>query len=190
MRRQSKFSIALKPVNMKGGGYSSFLDSLRTDGSKNCLAKFVIIDGDRAIKEEGEKKNLRELIEYCSSQNKYERIPHLLIVNSPDFEYVSCLHTPNYKEQDVKQYIEKEMGYKSIDDFKADKKVYHVLNNRGNSKGLMLEALKKGSCFVINKYKIYNKKQYTMKNEIICQWDKLGCKGSNIDDFFGVLDQF
>lgn len=189
MRRQLKFSISLKPVNMMGGGYSNFLEYLYTDGTANCLAKFVIIDGDRAIKEEGEKKNLRELLEYCNLQNKCERTPHFLIVNYPDFEYVACLHTPKYRGQDVKHYIEKEMGYKSIDDFKADKKVYHVLNNRINSKEIMLAALKKENCFVVNKYTV-NQKRYTIKNRIVCEWDKLGYKSSNINDFFEMLHEF
>lgn len=189
MRRQLKIAISLKTINMKGGGYSNFLDHLCIDGNTNCLAKFIIIDGDRAIKEEGEKKNLRKLLEFCDSQNKSERIPHFLIVNYPDFEYISCLHTPKYKGQDVKQYIEKELGYKSMDDFKADKRIYHVLNNGINSKEIMLAALKRDCCFVLNEYKV-NKKQYEIKTKILCQWDKLGCRGSNIDDFFAILNEF
>ena len=46
MRRQKRLSITLKPVNMKGGGYSNFLEQVKTDGTTNCLAKFIIIDGD------------------------------------------------------------------------------------------------------------------------------------------------
>lgn len=57
MRRQKRLSIAIKPVNMKGGGYSNFLEQVKTDGTTNCLAKFIIIDGDRAVEEEGERKN-------------------------------------------------------------------------------------------------------------------------------------
>ncbi len=57
MRRQWKLSIALKLVNMKGGGYSSFLECIKIDGNTNCLAKFIIIDADRAVVEEGERKN-------------------------------------------------------------------------------------------------------------------------------------
>jgi len=68
MRRQKKLSIALKLVNMKGGGYSNFLEQIKIDGTANCLAKFIIIDGDRAIADEGERKNLRELLEYCILQ--------------------------------------------------------------------------------------------------------------------------
>ncbi len=189
MRRQKKFSIALKAVNMKGGGYSNFLEQVRTDGTTNCLAKFIIIDGDRAISEDGEKKNLRELLEYCILQNQSGRIPHFLIVDYPDFEYIACLHTPKYKGQNVAQYMIRDLGYKSVDEFKADEKVYNVLNANGNSYALMLSLLRKENCFVINNYSI-NKKQYEIKISTIFDWEKLGRKGSNINEFFEVLNSF
>lgn len=56
LRRQKKLSIALKMVNMKGGGYRSFLEQVRIDGITNCLAKFIVIDGDRAFSDEGGKE--------------------------------------------------------------------------------------------------------------------------------------
>lgn len=123
MRRHQRLSITLKPVNMRGGGYGNFLEQVKTDGTANCLAKFIIIDGDRAIIEEGEKKNLRELSDYCKLQNQSDRIPHFLIVNFPDFEYIACLHSPNYKGQNTAQYLSKELGYQSVDAFKSDQKV-------------------------------------------------------------------
>lgn len=175
MRRQRRLSISLKPVNMKGGGYSNFLEQVKTDGTTNCLAKFIIVDGDRAVVENGEKKNLRELLEYCILQNRSGRIPHFLIVAYPDFEYIACLHTSKYKGQNVAQYIVKELGYKSVDEFKADEKVYNVLNTNGNSYDLMLSLLTKGNCFVTNNYSI-NKKQYEIKVSTIYDWGKLGKK--------------
>lgn len=189
MRRQKRLSIALKPVNMKGGGYSNFLEQVKTDGTTNCLAKFIIIDGDRAISEDGEKKNLRELLEYCVLQNRNRRIPHYLIVNYPDFEYLACLHIPKYKGQNTVQYIVKELGYKSVDAFKADKKIYNVLNTNGNSYNLMLSLLKDEFCFVINSFSI-NKKQYEIKTSTVYDWSKLGVKGSNIHEFFKVINSF
>ena len=93
MKRQKKLSIALKPVNMKGGGYGNFLEQIKIDGATNCLAKFIIIDGDRAVADDTEKKKLQELLEYCILQNRNERIPHFPIVDYPDFEYIACLHT-------------------------------------------------------------------------------------------------
>lgn len=189
MRRQKKLSIALKPVNMKGGGYRNFLEQVKTDGTANCLAKFVIIDGDRALAEEGEKKNLRSLLDYCILQNKSGRIPHFLIVDSPDFEYIACLHTPKYKGQSVAQYITKELGYRNVEAFKADEKVYHVLNTAGNSYQLMLPFLKKEDCFIVNKYSI-NRKLYEIRISTIYDWEKLGRKGSNINEFFEVISGF
>lgn len=189
MRRQKSLSIALKPVNMKCGGYSNFLEQVKTDGTTNCLAKFIIIDGDRAIDEDGERKNLRELLEYCILQNKSGRIPHFLIINSPDFEYIACLHTPKYKRQNVAQYIIKELGYESVDEFKADEKVYTVLNTNGNSYTSMLSLLRKENCFVINNYSI-SKMQYEIQISTIYDWDKLGRKGSNINEFFEVISSF
>lgn len=189
MRRQKKLSISLKPVNMKGGGYSSFLEQVKTDGTANCLAKFIIIDGDRAIGDEGEKKNLRALLEYCIIQNQSKRIPHFLIVDYPDFEYVACLHTPKYKGQNVAQYIVREMGYKDVDAFKADKSIYNVLHSNGNSEALMLASLSKENCFITNKFSIV-KSLYEITVTSDYDWEKLGKKGANINEFFEVINGF
>lgn len=189
MRRQKKLTITLKLVNMEGGGYRNFLEQVKTDGTTNCLAKFIIIDGDRAIAEEGEKKNLRELLDYCILQNKNGRIPHFLIVNCPDFEYIACLHTPKYKGQKMAQYLVKELGYKSVDELKADTRIYQFLNSNGNSYEHMLSLLKKENCFVINNYAI-SKKRYEIKVSTTCNWEKLLRKGSNINEFFEVVTGF
>ena len=189
MRQQKRFSIALKPVNMKGGGYSNFLEQVKIDGTANCLAKFIIIDGDRAIAEDGEKKRLRELLEYCILQNQSGRIPHFLIVNYPDFEYIACLHTAKYKGQNVAQYIVKELGYKSVEEFKSDEKVYHVLNTNGNSCSLMLSSLKKDDRFIVNNYCI-KKSVYEIKVSTTYYWEKLGRRGSNINEFLEVINGF
>ncbi len=189
MRQKLNLSISIKPVNMKGGGYRNFLRSLQTDGTANCLAKFIIIDGDRAVAEQGEKKNLKELIEYCIMQNKYRRTPHVLIVSFPDFEYVACLHTPQFRGQSTEQHIIKKLGYSSLDDFKADSKLYNVLNAKGNSYNLMLQALKEKKTFITNKYKI-NKTMYELTLSTLCDWELFGCKGSNISEYFGILHSF
>lgn len=81
------------------------------------------------------------------------------------------------------------MYYKSVDEFKADEKVYNVLNANGNSYDLMLAFLRKENCFVINNYSI-NKKQYEVKISTIYDWEKLGRKGSNINEFFEIVEGF
>lgn len=128
-------------------------------------------------------------MDYCILQNQSGRIPHFLIVDFPDFKYIACLHTPKYKGQTVAQYIIKELGYKSVDEFKADEKVYNVLNTNGNSCARMLSLLKRENCFVINNYSI-SKKQYEIKISTTYDWGKLGRKGSNINEFFEVISSF
>ena len=189
MKRQLNLSIAIKEVNMKGGGYSNFLHHLKTDGTANCLAKFIIIDGDRAANEPSEMKNLRELINFCILQNESKRIPHVLIINFPDFEYIACLHTPEYKGQNTEQYIIKKLGYDSLDDFKADSKIYHVLNTNGNSNELMLQALQGKKTFVTNTYEV-DKKSFEMTMDTVYDWDLFGQRNSNIKDYFEILNAF
>ncbi len=165
------------------------MDSLKTDSNTNCLAKFIIIDGDRAVSESGEKAKLRELVEYCILQNDSGRTPHVLIVNDPDFEYVGCLHTPEYRGQNTEQYITKIMGYKDMDDFKGDTKIYQVLNSNGNSSQLMMKRLKPEDCFVINHYTV-SRSQFEIKIKTIYDWEKLGWKSSNIHEFFQLIHAF
>lgn len=189
MRRQYKLSIAIKPVNMLGGGYSNFLEILKTDGTTNCLAKFIMVDGDRVIKHPGEKKNLQKLIEYCILQNNSKRIPHILIVNFPDFEYIACLHTPKYKGQNTEQYIMKELGYKSLAAFKADPQIYHVLNTKGSSSRIMLETLADKKTFITNQCKV-NKKLYEITVKTSYDWNIYEHSGSNIKEYFEILECF
>lgn len=92
MKRQKRLSIALKPVNMKGGGYRSFLESLKVDGN-------------------------------------------------------------------------------------------------GNSSNVMLASLKRENCFVINKCQV-NKSKFEINVQTTCYWEKLGQKGSNINEFFEIIDCF
>lgn len=190
MRRQKNLSITVKLTNMEGGGYSRFLEQVEIDGTTNCLAKFIIIDGDRTVKEEGEKKNLQKLIDFCILQNKYGKIPHFLIVTYPDFEYIACLHTPKYKGQNAAQYLVKELGYQSVDAFKADTKVYHVLNTNGNSYEQMLLLLKKENRFIMNEYTIKERQYEISVSATTYNWENLGRKGSNINEFFDVIKRF
>lgn len=101
IRKNKKVSLAIRPINMKGGGYANFLDQIKGDANSNCLAKFIVIDGDRALSFPGELDVLKGIIDYCKKQNSSKRTPHILIIDYPDFEYVACLHTYAYKGQKV-----------------------------------------------------------------------------------------
>lgn len=178
MRLKQGVELALKPVNMHGGGYTSFLDEIKKEASNNCLAKFVIIDFDRVKKHSGELQKLREIIEYCKLQNSSKRIPHFLILDNPDFEYIACLHTAEYRGQDVKKYIEQTLGFEDIEKFKAKKDIYTYLNTKGNSFELMLSRLR--GQIVINHYQI-NKTSFEIKiSRTDIMWDNESKRGSDI----------
>jgi len=62
------------------------------------------------------------------------------------------LHAPTYQGKSVAQFIVNELGYRNVDEFKADSKVYDILNTKGNSVEVMLTSLKSTNCFIVNKY--------------------------------------
>lgn len=189
IRKNKKVSLTIRPINMKGGGYANFLDQIERDANSNCLAKFIVIDGDRALSIPSEQEKLRELIDFCKIQNSSRRIPHILIIDYPDFEYVACLHTYAFKGQNVEQYIKKELGYKDIDSFKADDKVFKVLVESGKgSVEQLLKSINHNVAIVKNVFSI-NKSQYEISVESKIEMNNIGKRGTNFDDFYKVLNE-
>lgn len=173
---------------MKGGGYARFLELVKSDAKNNCLAKFIIVDSDRARDDAGEYKNLQELIGYCMLQNKKGAIPHFLILDSPDFEYIACLHDPQYKGQNTERYIISAFGFSSLNDFKKYEKVYDFLNTENRSYKEMLVKTRNGSCIIRQIFTI-NKKKFDIRiTETKHDPEKYWSKGSNIFEFFDVID--
>lgn len=56
IRKRQDVQIALKPINMHGGGYTNFLRKIKIESQTNCLAKFIIVDADRLVKHYEEKE--------------------------------------------------------------------------------------------------------------------------------------
>ena len=189
LKRNKRLSLALKPINMSGGGYSSFLREIKKDSDTNCLAKFVVIDCDRARDDLNEKQKLQELIDYCICQNRKKLVPHILILNQPDFEYIASLHSSKKVKGDYKKFIQEEYNYRNIDEFKADDNVYDVLNTKGNTYENMLKNLKRGDSIVDNKLSV-KKALYELSVATNYDFSKLSIKGSNCYDFFEVLVLF
>ncbi len=186
MRLKQGVELALKPINMQGGGYANFLEEIRKEAGNNCLAKFIIIDFDRARRHSGEKAKLMELMDYCKLQNTSKKIPHFLILDNPDFEYVACLHMESYQGQDVKKYIEQTLGLGDLERFKAMKGVYEYLNEKSNSYRRMLSRLQKK--VVENHYRI-NKADFSILiDDTKIVWENENVRGSNINEFFEVID--
>lgn len=187
MRKNKKVSLAIRPVNMKGGGYSNFLQKLQEDANSNCMAKVIVIDGDRALSVPEEDGQLKQLVEFCNLQNESQRIPHILIVDFPDFEYVACLHSDTYHGQNVEGYIKKEFGYRDIDDFKSDEKVYKVLAEEKGSIEHLCSAVNQNTRLIENEIE-YKKKAFELRVCSKCRWERLGMRGTNFTDFYRTLD--
>ena len=187
IRKNKLISLTLTPVNMCGGGYSNFLDEVKRDSNTDCLAKFVVIDGDKALATEEEKRALRELANYCIRQNQSKRIPHILIVDFPDFEYVACLHCENYKGGLVEKFIKEELKYKSVDAFKSDANVYQKLNSGKNSNKCNSIREAKRNSIVVNHFKT-NKMTYEIIAESFFIEENIGKKGTNFMDFFEIVE--
>lgn len=187
IRKNKLISLALTPVNMFGGGYRNFLDEIKKDSNTDCLAKFIVIDGDRAMASEEERKSLGELVDYCIGQNSSKRIPHVLIIDSPDFEYVACLHCEDYNGGSVEKFITEKMKYRSIDAFKSDINVYKKLNNKKNTyKNVKLKDAKK-NCIIKNQFKITKVTFEIWVNTIFLK-ENIGKKGTNFFDFIEIID--
>ncbi|MBE5881029.1 MAG: RloB domain-containing protein [Lachnospiraceae bacterium] len=187
IRKNKKVSLTIRPVDMKGGGYGSFLQMLQEDANSNCMAKIIVVDGDRALSVPGEEIKLKQLAEFCKVQNSSKRTPHILIVNYPDFEYVACLHRDTYKGQDALIYIKKVLGYQDVEDFKADADVFRVLTAKGGSIEKLRNSTNPNTKIVENRMK-YNKTEYELNVKSKFLWERLGIRGTNFDDFYEVLD--
>lgn len=189
MRKNQGVLISLKPINMHGGGYANFLTRIKKESKTNCLAKFIIVDADRLKTHPGEKQGFLGLVEYCRLQNNKGVVPHFLIVNNPDFEYIACMHVPEYIGQDVARFIQVNLGFQSLEQFKNHSQVYDVLNDGKRSYKVLLKRIySRKEKFVQNTYSIKKKSFEISINKTDVVWDFVDMRGSNIDEFFDIIE--
>lgn len=143
LKKKENIKLEYEIVNVKGGGYSAILSRLKKESDLGFLAKAIILDYDLARDKPGEKLSFKKLVLYCIDKNKYGRIPYILIASNFDFEYYACLHSKKYHNTDTSKFILDNFGYKCIEDYKSDAKVYDKLNNNGNSYVVARNALRK-----------------------------------------------
>lgn len=188
LKKCSDCSFTIKPVNMNGGGYQNFLNKLKKDSSTGHSAVFIIIDLDKA---ESEKDELKKLIKFCRDKNKYSDIPYFLIGTNKDFEYFSCCHCPSYKSNNTDRYITKELGYKSVDECKADKNIYNKLNKGKKNYKVALQKVANGKNSM--KYFNYEYKKPTRVGKLIkvkkfmTNDEALNYLHTNMYDFFDLI---
>mgnify|MGYP001259451145 CR=1 FL=1 len=180
--------IRIESINMNGGGYTNFINKIRKHPNANCLAKFIIIDLDKAKQCIEEKCNLYKLISYCSIRNK-RGDPHFIILNNPDFEYVACLHMKDYEiGRDTKSFIEEKMNYRDLSRYKNDPDVYEVLNKDPDARKRLLSRAKGRPCYLSHDYTINRRnKQINIKKYDITRENRTG-NNTNIYEFFEVVE--
>lgn len=188
MRKRQDVQIALKPINMHGGGYTNFLKKIKMESQTNCLAKFIIVDADRLVKHYEEKNSFLQLADYCKLQNKKGTIPHFLIVNNPDFEYVACLHDSEYKGQEVIRFLQTVFGFSSLEQFKKNPEVYECLNHGTRSYQTLIQKIQGKEKFVKDSYTVKKKNFEIVISQTDIVWELLNHKGSNMEEFFDVID--
>ena len=182
--------IVLKSMDMKGGGYTAFLDYVldyvKQNGSMNRLATFIIIDGDRAKNISGELAALQNLQKYCDNQNKRDnKSPYFLIVNSPDFEYIACLHDPEYFGGDTTQHIKKIFNFKSLADFKKNPDIFNFLNSNSRNYQNMISKVRNKPKLLSNTFE--RRGIFIIFSNAIVHWELISQKNSNIEEFFDIV---
>ena len=188
MRKHQNVHISLKPINMHGGGYSNFLDKIKTESQTNCLAKFIIVDADRLIKHHEETDGFEKLLNYCKLQNEKKTTPHFLIIKNPDFEYIACLHSPEYKGQETTRFLQTFFGFKTLEDFKKCPEVYTRLNCGDSSYNVMIQKISNRNKFIQNKYSVKKKNFEINIDRTDIDKDMLNQKCSNIEEFFNIIE--
>lgn len=176
-----------KPRNMRGGGYSSFLEYIKTKPASNCVARFAIIDFDKCVKNQDEKVAFYKLTDYCVRQNKTQKVPCFLIVDNPDFEFTSCLHCSKYKRSSSSSYITQVFGYRDLSDFKKDKEIWSFLNRDGRSFERMLDETKSIPGIVQHQYSLDKKKLTVKVGKTFIDRDAETQKGSNFFELFDIV---
>ena len=186
MKNLPDLEMTLKPINMHGGGYKSFLQAVKKETTVNRIATFIVVDGDRAQNISSELQALKDLQEYCVRQNKKDSTsPYFLIVDCPNFEYVACLHDLNYSDGNVESHIRNKFQHDNIASFKSNSKIFSFLNSDSKNYKNAIERLEKRHKVISNEYErsgIF----ITLLNSIT-NWDLIGHRNSNIAEIFNIV---
>lgn len=187
-KRYNNLEIKFKNIiNVEGGGYTRFLKEIKKSNMHGYLAFFIIFDLDRYHQE---KDSFDKLLKYCNSQNKIGN-PHFLIGSNKDFELFACCHCPNFQiGKNSKSYIEKDFGFKRIDDFKSSQNIYEFLNKDNKSYKNALDKLNNNKNFIQNEYKLKTKGiDFSIKSpKISINQNNIVNQHSNIGDLFKLIE--
>ena len=184
LRQNKTLKVTIKPINVGGGGYKEMLKAIKENSGFGYFARIVVLDLDRYHTITTEKAEFTNIIQYVGSQNR-RQLPVLLIASNPDFDEFVLLHDATYNGN---RSMLNSMGYKSIDELKADEFVYQKFNNGKNRD--VSNALTKFNTNrpLFNDFKLTNKAT-TLINSLIVNGACFHIKTSNIEDFYRLLEK-
>lgn len=180
LKKLKKLTIIETPVNLKGGGYTTFIQKIKEHPFEAYLATFLILDMDRYSKIAGEENKFKELIKLCNKANRDSLC--FVIGNNDNIETFFEMHFPDFKPS-KKNFLKSKI--KKYD--KNDNDIFDKLNkdNRGYSVAIHNQN-KINKISIENQYSS-NKKNIVNKNKVIFHPQNLNVKHSNMFDMFDIL---
>lgn len=181
LKHIKKLSIVETPVNLQGGGYTTFINALRKHSFEGYIATFLVLDMDRFLNDPNESKKFLELVTVCNQHNK-DKDCCFIIANNQNIETFFEMHFHNYNPS-TNNFLRTQISNYNKD----DKQIYSKLNSNNNSYTLANQRNSRITVAVENNYTMSNSTLIEIKNSIVFNQNQLTLKHSNMYDFFNIL---
>ncbi len=182
LKRVNKYMLTIECTNLKGGGYTDFVNELKKHSPQGYVATFLILDLDKYQDKSEERPKFDELQKYCNQRNENDE-PTFMFGNYRDIEVFFAHHYEDYKNRDAKKFLSKKF---STEYNKADSKIYEKLNKGNSSYTIANKRLKTIKTAIKNEYDISDR-NFEWKNTIKFDDKKLNVNNSNIFEMFQIL---
>ena len=181
-----EISLRLETVDIGGGGYREFIKRLRAEADSNCLARFVLLDYDRAKCHTGERTAFDELLG-LSRESKGKRVPLILIVSNDSFEYPLCCHDPEYRQGDPMAHLVHGWGYRDASDIKSDEQVWGRAHEGNRDHKVAMECLSTRPVLVDYELQVPQAHWDVRIKSVAFNPDAASSKTSNLPDLFKAI---
>lgn len=179
--------LSVEYIDVGGGGYAEFERRLRAEPDSNCLARFVLLDYDRCLNNQAERRAFSRLVE-MSHLSRDRRVPLVLIVSNESFEYALCCHDPDYRDDNPESFLVRKWGYRDSGDVKSDVGIWSRahLGQRGHH--VAVKHFGNGKRVLKNEL-VWEKASLRLKlKKVSYSPERENTRSSNLDDLFRALD--
>lgn len=192
--------LTIKPYNIKGGGYVEFTKYIKKNNATyGCVARFLVMDYDRYLMHDSERKAFQDLLEYCKTENKTHDIPYFMLVANPSLELFLCFHMEDFSlSADPVCFLCEKFQCQSLAQFKGkliqDPKVFECIMQNSVPEAIERACSRmRARPKVICNQPVISGKGITVKirnNNIIWNIDNHAHKNANMDEFFDIVGKF